>query len=85
MTNQTVDAVKVLATDFNGETWDGIPFSAFPDWLSSAILCRCVGPVAVDLDYVEFDVLTSDGVVRATAGDWIEYHEGGVFSVRKTD
>ncbi|MDR9777227.1 hypothetical protein RJJ65_32230 [Rhizobium hidalgonense] len=32
-----IEAVQVTAADFNGSTFDGFPFSEFPDWLRDAV------------------------------------------------
>lgn len=43
----TIEAVRVLATDFNGKTFDGCPFSEAPNWLKAAL---DDGLVAIDYD-----------------------------------
>lgn len=69
--------VKVLATDFNGHSWDGSPFSWMPHWLFNAIRHDEVVPVRCDRDYTLWDVQTANGVVRAEPGNYIELAEDG--------
>lgn len=75
-------AVRITAADFNGEFFDGSPFSAKPDWLLNAvrnkmIVCHTRGST----DYAQWDVLTSRGTINATPGDWIVRREKGDLSV----
>lgn len=73
-----IEAVQVRATDFNGQTWDGSPFSETPPWLTSAIQSGAVVPVTPgETDYSEWEIKTledgKDGRAKhvASPGDWI--------------
>ena len=72
------ETVKVTAADFNGETWDGPPFTATPKWLRDAITDGRVRVKKDDRDYALWlvnsetvaepgDVLAWDGM-RITVG-----------------
>ena len=67
-----IEAVRVKATDFNGKTWDGVPFSEYPDWLAEAIADGRVVPVTPGhTDYAEWEIRTLEGVMLAGPDDWI--------------
>lgn len=76
-------AVQVTAADFNGQTWDGSPFSVRPDWLMDAIKAGKIMPhTRGSTDYAQWDVATKSGAtVNATPGDWIIRRERGDLSV----
>ena len=80
--DSTEIAVKVRAADFNGETFDGRPFSAVPDWLMEAVRnCEVMPHTRGSTDYAEWDVVTKVGIVSASPGDWIIRRERGDLSV----
>jgi hypothetical protein len=70
-----IEAVQVKATDFNGHSWDGNPFSeALPEghWLREAVMNGAVVPhTRGSTDYAEWDIRTLEGVMSAGPGDWI--------------
>ena len=75
-------AVKVTAADFNGESFDGRPFTAMPDWLKDAIKSGGIVPYTRgSTDYAQWDVATKKGIVNATPDDWIVRRESGELSV----
>lgn len=71
------DSVLVTSADFNGESWDGSPFSPSPApaWLFHALRRGAIKVAkrkeTVDRDYTIFDVRTSQGIVTALPGDRI--------------
>lgn len=75
-------AIQVRAADYNGDSFDGSPFSAMPDWLRAEIQCGRVEPhTRGHTDYAEWDVTTEAGPVTASPGDWIIRREKGDLSV----
>jgi hypothetical protein len=67
-----IDAVRVTAADYNGQTWDGSPFSEVPDWLAAAVGAGKIVPVTPgSTDYAEWEIRTLEGNMLATPGDWI--------------
>lgn len=66
-----VEAVEVTAADYNGQTWDGFPFSDNPSWLFEALNSHKITVAKADTDYAQWDIHTLEGVMRASAGDWI--------------
>lgn len=67
-----VEAAQVRATDFNGHTWDGFPFSDNPQWLLDAVKGHTLRPVTPGCtDYAEWEIETLEGTMLATPGDWI--------------
>ena len=67
-----IDAVRVMVADYNGQTWDGPPFSEMPGWLSAAIESGMVVPVTPgSTDYAEWEIRTLEGTMLAGPGDWI--------------
>lgn len=68
----TTDRVRITAADFNGQTWDGSPFSDAPNWLLSAIEGGMIrAHTRGSTDYARFHVTTPEGVVDAGPGDEI--------------
>lgn len=77
-------AVRITAADFNGESWDGSPFSVLPGWLHDAIQLGAVTPhTRGHTDYAEWDVVlgSGKGVISAGPGDWIIRRANGDLSV----
>ena len=67
-----IDAVRVTAADYNGNDWDGSPFSETPEWLVSALVEKKLVPVTPNhTDYAEWAVKTLEGTMLATPGDMI--------------
>ena len=67
-----IEAVQIRATDFNGRTFDGNPFSEVaPQWLQDAIKEQRVFAYGADRDYALFKIMTLEGVMSAEPGDWI--------------
>jgi hypothetical protein len=67
-----IEAVRVTAADYNGATWDGVPFSELPPWLVDAVVTRKIVPVTPgDTDYAEWEIQTLEGKMLASPGDWI--------------
>lgn len=64
------EAVKVTATDYNGRTWDGSPFSSLPEWLKDAIEQELVSVEPSNTDYALWRVVTvvgpGDQIVRSS-------------------
>ena len=52
-----IDAVRVMVADYNGQTWDGPPFSEMPGWLSAAIETGMVVPVTRECTPRDNDVI----------------------------
>jgi hypothetical protein len=73
------NAVRVTSADYNGVTWDALPFSELPDWLLAAIDDGRIRALAADRDYALWRV----GVKIAEPGDVIVRDEVGEVSVRK--
>lgn len=75
-------AVRVTAADFNGNSFDGRPFSTIPNWLIDAELN---GSITICphgcTDYARWDVKTPNGIVTAEPDDWIIRRENGDLSV----
>jgi hypothetical protein len=67
--------VRVTAADFNGQAFDGFPFSDRPAWLLDAIrdLSIAVAAEVGDTDYAIWNVKTQQGIVRALPGDMIAW------------
>jgi hypothetical protein len=81
-----VDAVRVKATDFNGKSFDGVPFSDCPQWLSNLIIKGSVAIAAErGRDYAVWDVSVHGGILRAEPGDWIVRDSKGVLHVYRDD
>lgn len=76
-----MERVMITAADFNGESWDGSPFSAFPDWLRDAVQNGKVDVKPDDRDYALWSVLTPAGRVVAEPGDFIARASDGSLSV----
>lgn len=75
-------AVKIINTDWNGQTFDGSPFRGAPDWLSDAISSGAIKIADVtDRDYAVFDVVTKDGTIRAFPGDQITLEPDGFLRI----
>jgi hypothetical protein len=73
-----VEAVKILATDFNGFDWDGFPFSEAEAWIIKAIQIRTLIPHTRNgTDYAEWDIKTSHGWTSAGPGDYICHGDDG--------
>lgn len=75
------DRVRVTAADFNGETWDGSPFTPpAPRWLLNAV---GLGKISVNMDdatdYAKWNVWTPTGNVVAGPGDVIGIDKGQLF------
>lgn len=73
-----IEAVQILAPDFNGTNFDGCPFSEFPEWLHMAVKNGTLKPVTPNCtDYAEWEIHTledgKDGRAKhvASPGDWI--------------
>lgn len=72
-----IEAVQVRATDFNGTSWDGSPFSELPGWLSHALAHGMISVEPSDRDYALWRINTlEDGPEQQVAhiaepGDWI--------------
>lgn len=67
----TIEAVRVTAADWNGDSFDGSPFSEAPEWVRVAMVQDVLVPISQDTDYAVWDVRTNHGVTRAEPGDWI--------------
>lgn len=81
-TGIVVEAVRVLATDYNphaAKPWDGCPFSEVTQWLTEAAEQGMIVPASRAADYADFDVLLEDGTMIATPGDWIVCDASGLF------
>lgn len=72
-----IEAVKVTAADFNGESFDGSPFSEVPQWLEDAINSKAVTIHPSDRDYALWRINTLEDGPNGEAkhiaepGDWI--------------
>jgi hypothetical protein len=67
-----IEAVRVTVADYDGQTWDGPPFSEMPGWLSAAIEAGTVVPVTPgSTAYAEWEIRTLEGTMLASSGDWI--------------
>ena len=67
------DCVRVTGADFNGHSFDGSPFNPAPapNWILDAIMNHQIVIHPADTDYAQFDVVTPDGIMRATCDDRI--------------
>lgn len=73
-----IEEVTITAADFNGETWDGCPFSVMPQWLHDAIAAKQIVPyLGRGTDYTDWKVTTSSGDIIAQPGDVIMKTEKG--------
>lgn len=72
-----IEAVQIKATDFNGSTFDGFPFSDAPKWLINALENGTVSIYKDDRDYALWQIKTLEdgpnGEAKhiAESGDWI--------------
>lgn len=66
-----IEAVRVTAADFNGESWDGCPFTEMPDWLIQANENGTLTARGHERDYALWDIKTLEGVMTAEPGDFI--------------
>lgn len=67
-----MNTVKITAADFNGTSFDGSPFSAWPEWLQTAVnngVVQAVNPRCTD--YAEWAVKTPQGVIVLSPGDML--------------
>ena len=67
------DSVRVKATDYNGTSFDGFPFSDNPDWLMQAVEAGHIQIYPDDRDYALWKVNGAiaepgDEIVRAADG-----------------
>lgn len=76
--------VRILATDYNGKTFDGSPFSRFPKWLREALEDGKIriSPL-ITTDYATFNVETAQGMVVAGPGDIIWETVFGNIKIKK--
>lgn len=67
-----VDAVQVVAADWNGRDFDGCPFSEVTQWIEDAYRTGLIRPEAPGCtDYAEWRMDTPDqGRVWVGPGDW---------------
>lgn len=69
-TVDTEESVQITAADYNGDTWDGSPFSALPEWLRDAIEQELVTVEPSNTDYAMWRVVTvigpGDRIVRSS-------------------
>lgn len=83
-TKAIVDRVGVTAADFNGRSFDGSPFDAFPNWLQVAL---AYGVVRADTpnctDYAEWWVKTTEGEILAGPDHVIVLFDDGKLGVEK--
>jgi hypothetical protein len=70
--------VRVTATDFNGQSWDGSPFSHVPPWLEVALRAGAITVKADDRDYALWAVETPSGTKIAEPGDDIVCMDGHI-------
>lgn len=73
-----IEAVQITAADWNGERWDGLPFSELPDWLESAWTNGVLSALpAGGTDYIRWVIKTLEDGPNGEAkhiadpGDWI--------------
>lgn len=72
-----IDAVRVNASDYNGKTFDGFPFSHKEDWLIEAITDGRISVHPSDTDYALWAIRTLEDGPNGEAkhiadpGDWI--------------
>jgi hypothetical protein len=67
-----VEAVQVLAADYNGVDFDDMPFTDIPGWLQTAILNEVVEiSTANHTDYAEWKIHFYGEEVIVTPGDWL--------------
>jgi len=55
------EVVRITATDYNGRTWDGSPFSSLPEWLKEAVAQGIVSVEPSNTDYALWRVVTVVG------------------------
>ena len=82
-TDRAEIAVRVTSADFNGQSFDGSPFSVCPEWLQAAVKN---GDIDIstkhgDRDYAVWCVTTKNGIVLAFPGDYIIRRKHGDLSV----
>lgn len=79
--------VSVKAVDYNPaarEPFDGLPFSALPAWLQTAIRTGRVSPHSRGgTDYAQWTVATAAGSVNAWPGDFISREPDGSLVVTR--
>lgn len=69
-----VDAVCIVAADFNGRSFDGLPFSAMPEWLSARLCDETIRIGGLGhTDYARWIVPTNIGLILCEPGDWIVF------------
>ena len=57
-----VQAVQITAADWNGDTFDGCPFSKVPDWLMHVLKNGRVTPVDRNsTDYTDWKIINKWG------------------------
>jgi hypothetical protein len=66
-----IEAVRVLATAFDGTKFDGSPFTEIPDWLGEALKSGKVRIAKASFSYAIWTVHTPEGAMTARPGDWI--------------
>jgi hypothetical protein len=66
-----IEAVRVTNADFNGDSFDGLPFSEYPKWIEDAVHDGTLYPKGEDRDYAIWYIKTLEGIMLATPGDWI--------------
>jgi hypothetical protein len=67
-----IEAVKVLAPDYDGNLWDGPAFSEFTPWLKAAYRLGTVTPLTVDgAKHTDWRIQTLEGEMLARPGDYI--------------
>lgn len=74
--------VKVLATDFNGKSWNGYPFSKATWWLDRALVTDQIKlhpQSCARGDYAIWIVNTPDGEVIAEPGDLIVFQNDNLW------
>lgn len=78
-----MESVTVTAADFNGESFDGCPFSSLPSWLLGAEKHGTLALHPDDRDYALWKVRTASGDVIVEPGDYIVHEGNGILSVTK--
>jgi hypothetical protein len=83
----TIEAVLVKAADFNGDSFDGLPFFAMPCWLLTALESQRIRVEPSDTDYAIWRVPVSDTSYQlAEPGDYVVYfHDTDEFRVVDRD
>jgi hypothetical protein len=67
-----IEAVRLLEAHYNGPTFYGFPFLEYPPWLRDATDEGRVRPATPGLTvYAEWEIITLEGVMLASPGDWI--------------